>query len=327
MNFLIRRPISAACILLVSLFCVTVSSHEILLNYSIQYNKKEMPECLSEEKNPRNGIIIFYDKTSRVLPRKIFYSRLDHLNSVTDDTYFGKSLSSCRELRHIDTQKLVGTEINLDDTEIVLNQFKLNQNLIQRLLQLRNGHTRYFPYENLDDAKYLDFLNEQFSLFKKKTHKILLKDYGTNTTSKIYSDYIATKNYGSCESLIGACEYYFCQESKNPCGAKGYFVGFGYQYCSQSLELLLPKVSPAGKKWLVSTATCLQRKMNENEDHKTCSEIKEKAIETHSDCYNEVNFCTMKLSDILQVMKMIFPELTDKQVLKQGIAVLKDCRR
>lgn len=67
--------------------------------------------------------------------------------------------------------------------------------------------------------------------------------------------------------------------------------------------------------------------MNENEGPKTCSEIKEKAIATHSDCYNEINFCTMKLSDILQVLKMIFPELTDKQVLKQGFAVLKDCRR
>lgn len=325
MHLLNKRITIASFILLFLIIGETFGSHEVLLNYSIQFTKKDMPECLYETKNPRNGIIIFYDKISKQLPRKIFYSRMDNLRYAISDNYNRESISSCRGLRFVDTQKLEGNEINLDETEIILEQFKLNTTIIQRLKQLKEGHSKYLKSVDLADESYRDLLNDQFKTFNLSTHKVLLKDYGVKTTSKMYSDYISTKNYDSCAPLVGTCEYYLCRESKKSCGAQGYFVGFGYQYCSQSLENLIHQVSPIGKKWIISTATCLQRKMQEENDQKTCSELKESAIESHSECYSEISFCSMKLSDIQKIFKMIYPELTDAKILKEGMAVLKEC--
>ena len=138
-----------------------------------------------------------------------------------------------------------------------------------------------------------------------------------NVAMKVFPD--------NCSELIGSCDYYLCRESKNPCHADGYFISFGYQYCNESLTNLTKKVSPVGEKWLVETATCLQQKMEELPPTLSCKEIHSQAIKTHDQCYTGNSFCALPMRDIGHIFKMIYPELSDWDIIKEGIEVLKKC--
>lgn len=128
-----------------------------------------------------------------------------------------------------------------------------------------------------------------------------------------------------CEKYIGTCEYYLCQEKNKPCGVGGYFIGFGYKYCRKSLDRLMTKVSPLGQEWVARTAICLQEQLEEINNSKSCTQIKAVAIEGHSRCYEEVGFCSLDLSDKVEVLKMITPALRVKGVLSSGVQVLRFC--
>jgi hypothetical protein len=138
-----------------------------------------------------------------------------------------------------------------------------------------------------------------------------------NVAIKVFPD--------NCSELIGSCDYYLCRESKNPCNTDGYFVSFGFQYCNESLTNLIKKVSPIGEKWLVETATCLQQKLEDLPPTLSCKQIHTQAIKTHDQCYSGNSFCSLPMRDIGHIFKMIYPELSDWDILKEGIEVLKKC--
>jgi hypothetical protein len=166
-----------------------------------------------------------------------------------------------------------------------------------------------------------------FEPFQMKTHKKLIKEFGAIETTNLYNEYIEEKGItDNCDELIGSCDYYLCQEKKNNCGAKGYFLGFGYQYCSDSLKRLMDQVSPRGKKWLTTTATCLQKEIQGmNVENKNCKEIKRAAIKGHDKCYSEISFCSLSFSEIKKILKMIRPALTTRGVIIEGVQVLGHC--
>jgi hypothetical protein len=166
-----------------------------------------------------------------------------------------------------------------------------------------------------------------FEPFKMKTHKTLIKKFGAEETTNLYNEYIEEKGItDNCEELMGSCDYYLCQEKKNNCGAKGYFLGFGYQYCNDSLKRLANEVSPRGKKWLVTTATCLQQQIQDMDiESKSCKEIKKAAIKGHDKCYSEISFCSLSFGEIKKILIMIMPSLTTRGVINEGVQVLAHC--
>lgn len=166
-----------------------------------------------------------------------------------------------------------------------------------------------------------------FEPFKMKTHKKLIKKFGVEETTALYNEYIEEKEItDNCEELIGSCDYYLCQEKKNNCGAKGYFLSFGYQYCSDSLKRLALEISPKGQEWLKSTATCLQKEIQAMDvESKSCKEIKRAAIKGHDKCYSEINFCSLSFGEIKKILRMIMPSLTTRGVINEGIQVLTHC--
>lgn len=166
-----------------------------------------------------------------------------------------------------------------------------------------------------------------FEPFQIKTHKRLIKKLGVEETTALYHEYIETKEItDNCAELIGSCDYYLCQEKKNKCGAKGYFLNFAYQYCSDSLKRLALEVSPKGKEWLETTAVCLQKEMEAMDvESKSCKEIKRAAIKGHDRCYSEAQFCSLSFKDIKKIFRMIAPSLTTRGVIAEGVQVLRNC--
>jgi hypothetical protein len=166
-----------------------------------------------------------------------------------------------------------------------------------------------------------------FEPFQIKIHKRLIKKLGVEETTALYHEYIEAKEItDNCTELIGSCDYYLCQEKKNKCGAKGYFLNFAYQYCSDSLKRLAFEVSPKGEEWLNTTAVCLQKEIEAMDvEGKSCKEIKRAAIKGHDKCYSEARFCSLSFSEIKKIFKMIAPSLTTRGVIAEGVQVLKHC--
>ncbi len=169
-------------------------------------------------------------------------------------------------------------------------------------------------------------LQSIFTPFKKETNKNLRDYYGTDQSSKLYLKWIDQKKLDpNCKNLIGTCDYYLCREMNHPCGSKGYYLSFGFQYCAGSMELLLPNASEKGKNWLTNVASCLQNKMEDIAYDFTCSDVKKRAIEDHDSCYSENKICRLPVKDIFAIYKLIRPELSNPQIIFEGLQVAEKC--
>lgn len=135
-----------------------------------------------------------------------------------------------------------------------------------------------------------------------------------------------SKDYNEdCHRYIGSCEYYLCREKNRPCGGDGYFINFGYKYCTKIVKKLIPKVSAQGKQWLLSTASCLQKQLDSVDDMNSCKEIKKLAIDGHNRCYEETGFCSLNISDKMRLIKTVAPSLKTKGVIKEGVQLFSHC--
>lgn len=143
----------------------------------------------------------------------------------------------------------------------------------------------------------------------------------------IFSLFLTTNLLGAeeCGHYIGSCDYYLCREMKKPCGAKGYFLNFAYKYCSKSFDSLANKISYEGKSWIEQTSTCLQEQLDEVDDSSSCAEIKMKATRSHNVCYVKSHFCSLSLSDKLQILKMLSLSIINKGVFLEGLKVFNQC--
>jgi hypothetical protein len=90
---------------------------------------------------------------------------------------------------------------------------------------------------------------------------------------------------------------------------------------------LSTKVSSKGRSWLTKVATCLQKKLEDITDENSCTAIKKLAIQSHDECYADTNFCSLPIKDIYKILKMLRPEFGDKRIIKEGLQVLRECRR
>lgn len=139
---------------------------------------------------------------------------------------------------------------------------------------------------------------------------------------------LSSYSYGSeedCRQYIGSCEYYLCREKNRPCNGDGYFIAFGYKYCTKLLNKLLPKVKSETQDWLNNTAKCLQEQADRIPDSFSCSDIKKEAIKGHGSCYEDNGFCSLSLSDKMKILKAISPSLKVRGVLPASFQVLHHC--
>lgn len=268
-------------------------------------DKGNMPYCVYNSMDEKHGIVFHWDKHSSKIPREIFYS-----------------IQNCKIKQPFPKKHKLNFEANLPP--LFIGSVELSNATRNKLIQIRNGVNKYLPQSKLSDPHFLDSILGEF---KKETNKALIKDYNIYTASLIYHTWISAKELPKdCSSLIGTCDYYLCRESQKACNIDGYFLGFGYQYCSESIVNLTSKVSEKGRTWLKEVATCLQTKMEEVSNHNSCADIKDMAIKSHDECYTQTDFCSLNLKDTYKILKMLKPEFDDKRIIKEGLEVLKNCR-
>lgn len=129
-----------------------------------------------------------------------------------------------------------------------------------------------------------------------------------------------------CSPYIGSCSYYLCREKEHACGTKGYYLGFAYKYCQQSVDKLNAKMSEQGKTWSKNVAICLQQSVEKIPYEDNCSDVKKSAINEHVNCYKETGFCELSKRDQLKVIWMVHRELRHPQIMKEGFSIVNECR-
>jgi hypothetical protein len=113
-----------------------------------------------------------------------------------------------------------------------------------------------------------------------------------------------------CISTSENCDFYKCQEQKHKCGPEGFFIQIGQPFCSNFHKL--SGLSKEGSEWLVRTRKCLQDKIQDEKSF-TCETIADKTINHHIECFNKYEMCTLPISDLLTVFKLVvFEELPEQ---------------
>lgn len=141
----------------------------------------------------------------------------------------------------------------------------------------------------------------------------------------------------SCDAFIGNCDFYLCQESKNPCGLEGYNLSFGYKYCSRSkFELINKMKTSVGKAWVPKVFQCLQERSLEDSLQinaqaksrtESCKAIQKKAYASHPDCYVEAGYCELKLIEKSSIIETIFPSIFSFKAAAQGAKIVHLCAK
>jgi hypothetical protein len=136
----------------------------------------------------------------------------------------------------------------------------------------------------------------------------------------------AAENCGHLKlELFRACQEYLHQESKQPCGEKGYFLRFGFPYCQSFLEEVRPELTPQGAIWLDQASQCLRAELNEIPRDLNCDEVERRAIASHAECYTSTGFCHLVFQDKFKVFRHVRGELKDPRFAVQLFKVLQAC--
>lgn len=130
----------------------------------------------------------------------------------------------------------------------------------------------------------------------------------------------------NCSQYIGTCDYYSCLESYNKCGDKGYYLNFGLHYCKKYVQSEA-EYSDNGQTFLNNIRSCLQEKLEEQNILPDCSHIKEFAVNTHKQCYEENNYCKLSFFDKLRVQFIAKKEIFDKNFSQFAVYLNQLCSR
>ena len=106
----------------------------------------------------------------------------------------------------------------------------------------------------------------------------------------------------------GGCQFYACREAAHGCGASGYYVGFAEKYCVRFLQVLRPRMSPAGQRFLDVARDCLMRYVDtELPAANACDDVKARAFHSHIACYHDNGFCELSLADRWLLINAVDP--------------------
>ncbi len=252
--------------------------------------------------------------------KKVNYFTLREYVSTT-----GHLIRNCEDQKYIHE---IPQEI-LKDIDGIKAQ--LPADIIQSLLQISEGAHVYHTEKT--GAEYIANRPGQFKRDQPEVLTQLRQQAGDLFASEVMNLFIDSiiHQSDSCAALIGTCDFYLCQEKKNPCGLDGYNLNFGYKYCSGSkFKLLKEMKTDLGKSWVTDVFTCLQKRSLETssivlEDENKCHLIKKLAYQSHPDCYVQAGFCKLKGLEKHQIFNLIKKEIISFQTITQGIELIKQC--
>ncbi len=204
----------------------------------------------------------------------------------------------------------------------------------QSAQQLAIGGRKYRTEKTAQE--YFDKNKSSYVLDQPEKITYLKSNYGKKFAGEVMSIWIKnlTQVYGSnCEQFIGSCDFYLCQESRNPCGIEGYNLGYGYKYCSVSKFALYSSMATSlGQNWVKDVFTCLQGKNLEQEfslgslpSTQRCEEIRATAMDAHPSCYVQGGFCRLALSEKMKIFNAIKSEIFSPDTIPQGLELLNRC--
>lgn len=128
-----------------------------------------------------------------------------------------------------------------------------------------------------------------------------------------------------CDPEKLGCRYYLCRELESPCGAEGYYIGFGYKYCDEFSYRVRKDLSRRGQIWLDQTQKCLTRELGKASPALSCGKIHSVAFESHKPCYIDTGFCRLSPSDKLRVFYAVREELLWPERLSDFIELSLIC--
>ncbi len=282
---------------------------------STTFNGHGFPTCTTMHEK----IYFFdWDSISKAQFKKISYFELNSYVTAT-----GHYLRDCEDAKFI---KEIPADIKI---ELNFNLNLFPQQIRFALEQLQNGATHFYPETSpeLFIAAHAEFFQPDSP--EKITQ--LRRELGDKRATRII-DVWTNQLFSSlqdCRSLVGTCDFYLCQESKNPCGLDGYNMGFGLKYCSSSKFSLLPKMSTAlGKSWVPQVFTCLQEKnyqASQIASSDRCQTIEQESIKTHAFCYAAAGFCQLKISEKVKIFNLIKNEIISKNAISQTLELTNRC--
>jgi hypothetical protein len=151
--------------------------------------------------------------------------------------------------------------------------------------------------------------------------KLIIFLFLLNTT--VQADELPVDN---CIYAKGTCDYYLCREQEQPCGQNGYFIDFGYHYCTKYRDKTAKHLSHEGQLWLPDVALCLQNELGNIPVQNSCKSAAHQAIASHTACYINTGFCSLRWTDRFKIIQAALPELSNAHVRRAFKKVLRHCK-
>lgn len=255
---------------------------------------------------------------------KSYYFDWDKIIATTTKQVFFIEVKSCSNLKYV-------KDIPLDELKVLdLIKSELPEEVLFSIKQIENGAHKFRT-----EKTALEYINNRPDQFKFDSPEVLTQlryDVGDQFAMQIMNLWLNQFDTqdNDCSQFIGTCDFYLCQEKKEPCGLDGYNLSYGYKYCSRSKFSLLKKMKTnLGKKWTESVFQCLQSQSlvaSNNNKNRSCEKIKDQAYASHPGCYINSGFCELNLDDKLKILKTVKEELFTLDTIKQGLEVLSQCQ-
>lgn len=296
---------------LFSLFSIHAFADQVL------YDKQGFARCFQQGETT---YFFDWDPYIRTKEKKVYYFTMKDYNQLPNHM-----ISSCKNYKILHE---VPNEILRDLSEI---EHQLPEQALFSLKQVAAG-AHLFRAEKTA----VEYVQNRKKIFQPDHPEVLTQlryDVGDQFAAEVM-DYFTKKiavQGKSCDSLIGTCDFYLCQEQKNPCGLDGYNLSFGYKYCSGSkFKLMQEMKSSQGKNWVVDVFQCLQKKNLEDSsilssNENKCSVIAENAYNSHPDCYVNAGYCHLSTIERSHIFNLIKKEIFSFKTLTQGLAIIKNC--
>ena len=104
------------------------------------------------------------------------------------------------------------------------------------------------------------------------------------------------------------CKFYDELEANLQCKSQdvNYLSDYAPYYCRE-FRKRSPNWTAPLQSWVKKTDACLQTKLYEHKSNSafTCETLEKEAFKIHAKCYNQADFCQLKVSDLYQVFKVI----------------------
>lgn len=285
---------------------------------TILLNQEGFPVCFSKNKTT---YFFSWDQVIHTKTKPVYYFERNNYVQAT-----GHFIRTCKDFKYLQS---IPQEILINLNKAPSDLFPAE--ILFALNQVAQGAHEFYP-----EKDPTDYIKNHKKFFQADQAEVLsqlryrLGDLTAQQVIKVWSDQLFSQT-NSCDEWIGTCDFYLCQEQKNPCGLDGYNLNYGYKYCSHSKFSLLPKMETvAGRQWVKNVFMCLQKKNFEDSNklfnNLKCEAIQTASINSHSDCYVEAGFCNLKNQEKIKILNLIKKEIFLGKALLQGFEIFKQCQ-